>query len=99
MNQHTKNQINIGNRLEIRYGKLKFSKFKGRYSLKNQWIGMKLELGLKVIKVDSYTKYQVNMFKCFEEKCAKVMFFFWTDRRMDRQTDGQSANRSIIREI
>ncbi len=89
INPHTKNKINICNRLEIRYGKLKFSKFKGRISLKNQWIGMKLQLGLKFIKVDSYVKYQVNMFKCFDEKCGKVMFFFGLT---DGWTDGQSVN-------
>ncbi len=53
---------------------------------------MKLGLGLYLIKVDSYTKYQVNMFKCFEEKFRKVMFFFGlTDGRTDWNTDRQSA--------
>ncbi len=92
MNLHTKNRINIYNRLEIGCGKLNFSKFKDRYSHKKQWIGIKLEFDLSPIKVDAYTKYQINIFKRFEEKRGKSCFFGLTDRRKDGQTDGQSAN-------
>ena len=65
----TKYLMNICKRLEKQekrvqseysFGKA-FSKSKGHYFVKNQWIKAKLELGLYLSMAKQYTKYQKNI--------------------------------------